>query len=172
MRGLDRGLYFIVCFQQIYKLAPFYTQLVRKVKEKLSTTGQRLSHVHVRPMAGHPPEQQEHERRLDRVKQQADQVMARRLQSEELPVQHVRNPHCWMPVGPLAMQPSRGPIQALLRQPGLDIGVAGHVIRIVVFRKLVPGHRPEGCERERRKQQSCPKGAVWHARRNRQSGGR
>ena len=82
----------------------------------------------------HPPEHQEDQDRIERVKQQVDQVMARRLQPEQLAVQHVGNPGQRMPVGLLAVQPSKGPTQALPRQPGLNLRIVGDIIRIVVIR--------------------------------------
>src|SRR5689334_20626918 len=71
------------------------------------------------------------------MKEGVDDVMRRWIESEQLAIEHMRNPGDWMPVSRFPMQTAEGPLDPLARQARLNMGVAGDVVRVVVINELV-----------------------------------
>jgi hypothetical protein len=109
------------------------------------------------------------------LEEQAGQVMARRIQPEQLNIEHVRKPGERVPVG--GMPGLKRPGQPFPAQTALHLRIGGYVILIVVMEEVVQANRPEGGQRYRGKQQTyenslpVPLRAQFHRRLQHWTGG-
>jgi len=82
----------------------------------------------------------------------AREMVPPRAQTEELAVEHVRNPGQRMPVGGVTR--SQSPAHALARQARLDVRVVEHVGRVIVVHKPIARRGPEDREHRQRQEQA------------------
>ncbi len=116
--------------------------------------------------ACHPLQRQEEKERARRVDPDAREMMPAGIHPVELDVEHVGDPRQRMPVRRISA--CQRPEEGVGSDPVTDMGIVGHIVRVVVGEELMAPNLPEDCEnrdheKEAHREIEAPRG--YHARR-------
>ena len=103
--------------------------------------------------AGAAPQNHEDQQRVQRVQQQAGQVVAPGRRPENLAIEHVRDPGQGMPIGRIGARES--PSEALPGYPLLHPRIGGDVVGIIVADKPAINRGQKRPENQAEEENSC-----------------